>query len=617
MQVAKNIPSKLIRKVIEGKLHGVTDRDFMIHYISKTIKIFADSTRKKIFLECLDSPKEFDKNPKILYHLKILEDYGIIEYTSKGHTATKFGRELWNAIRGFEIIPNSYLPIKILLSLSRPRSFIELKKELRVNEGSLFRALNFLADNKLIIKNNSSYNISPTVDLSKLNILISNYVDLIKDASYDRSLESLTFPKEKEIETLNLFKSVEEKKDSIKKNLWREEDLINDHILISLSYSSRLAIDEIINDILEEQKGVTNSEFVKPLYALEKNMIKLGYKIERITSLQKLLNLLSMHWFLPFDAVMIEDISFPKKFIKNFKGPKFGKDGIRKLLNIKDRPLLQAVLLPEENFDIQTFKNLTSRLLVSGVDEISDHQMIVDTLQNFRKRVETITQIIDKIKNDFGQKIYYFYIYGEDYEDRLDILKETNSKSIGIGLSPLTLGLPLTSHIVNNYKYPVQFHLTLHTPLTRYAKRGISREGELLPGFGINMNVLLKLFILLGGDEIHLVSPTHSLHPFEDWETKIQCDILNYYFKEFKKPFPILMGGVTPTNALSLIKSLGRDNILKFSTFNLTKAEKLGFSIERSINAFKQAIEIAISGEKEVTEEKYKDYIDSFKFYKK
>jgi len=111
-----------------------------------------------------------------------------------------------------------------------------------------------------------------------------------------------------------------------------------------------------------------------------------------------------------------------------------------------------------------------------------------------------MTQIIEEIKDDFGAKLYYVYIYGEDYEERLDILKEIDSKNIGIELSPLTLGFPLTSFIGNkSKKYPVQFHYTLHTPLTRRAKRGISEKGELLPGFGINMNVLIKLFVLLGG----------------------------------------------------------------------------------------------------------------------
>jgi len=614
MQVAKDIPNKLIRKVIKGKLHGETStRDFMIDCISKTVKAFADPIRKKIFLECLNSPREFDKTPQILYHLRILEDCGIIKYTSKGYAATKFGRELWESISRLEVIPNSYLPIKILLSLSEPKKFIELKKKLRVNEGSLFRALNFLADNKLIIKRAGSYNLSPVVNLSNLNILISRYAELIKDVSYDESLESVAFPKEKEIEILDLFEKGE--KNKIMEGLQKEEDLITDHIIVSYSYSSHSEVGEIINRILKEQSGMVNSKYAKPLYTFEKNVIKFGYNTKYVTTLQQILNLLALHDIPILDALLVEDICFPKKFIRKFKGPKFGRDGIRKLLNVKDRPVLQTVLLPEENLNIQIVKDLCKRLFVAGTDEMADHRTMIENLQNFRDRVETIIQITDEIKTDFGQKLYYFHIYGENYEEKLDILKGVQSKSIGIGLDPLTLGFPLAFKIINKYKWPVLLGWILYGPFTKYAKRGISKEGELLSGFGISMNVLLKFYILLGGDEIHLAYP--SFDPSEEWKTKIQCDILNYYFKELKKPFPVLIGGINPLNASSLIKICGKDIVLKFTTWRLTEAEKLGFSVERSINAFKQALEIATSGEKEITDETYKDYIDSFKFYRK
>lgn len=613
MQVAKDLPAKLIAEIIKSKESGETTQSSMISLISKTIKVLANPTRRSIFLGCLNAPKEFDRNPTMLYHLRTLEDFGIIKYTNKGYTPTNFSIELWNNISELSVIPNSTLSIEILLSLaSEPKKFTELKKNLKVNEGSIFRALNFLISKNLIVKDANHYNLTSLKIISKLNILVSNYVELVKNASYDDSSESITIPKEEEIKILDLF---EKKNRHIKENLLREEDLINDHIIISYSYSSQSEKDEIINSILKEQCGSLDSKYIKPLQTFEKNTVKFAYETNYVKSLQNILNLSCLHAIRIFDALMIEDINFPNNFIKNFKGPKFGKEGIRKLLDVKERPLLQITFLPEENLNIQTVKKLSKKLFASGVDEMSDNQVIVDNIKNFRERVEVITQLTDDLKNDFGRKIYYFYIYGEDYESRLDILKEMNSKNIGIGLSPITLGFPLTSHVINICKYPTQFHLTLHAPFTRYAKRRISKEGEVIPGFGISMNILLKFFVLLGGDEIHVDSPVH--YHFEDWETKIQCDILNYYFRNLKKPFPILVGGINPINTPLLIKNYGNDIILKATTSNLTKIDKLGFSIEKSVNAFKQAIEIAVSEEKEIAGDKYKDYTESLNFYKK
>ncbi|MEM5854060.1 MAG: hypothetical protein QW228_06865 [Candidatus Aenigmatarchaeota archaeon] len=611
MQVAKFIPDKLIRKVIEGKLQGVVDRNFIIDCISKTIKIFAEPIRKKIFLECMESPKEFDKNPKIIYHLRTLEDYGLIRYTNKGYISTNFGRELWESISKLQILPKSYLDIKVLLYLSKPKKFLELKKELKVNEGSLFRSLNFLLDNKLIIKKNGNYMLSSLVDLSKLSFLISKYTDLIKNMTYDITSESVTFPREKEEEILSLFET--EKRKTVKK-FWREEDLIKEHIIISCSYTSHLEFEEIVNHIIEDFRGSASSARAKIISSYGKDMIKIGYEEKYITSLQKLLNLLHLHGWRAFDSLLIEDISFPKKFIKKFEGPKFGREGIRKLLNVKERPILQAGLLPEECFNIQDTKDYIKKLFIAGTDEISESFAVIDDIKSFENRVETITQILDEIKSEYGQKIYYFYIYGDEYQERLDILKESNNKGIGIMVSPITIGFPLASHIIKNSKYPMQIHLTLIAPFIRYAKRRISKEGKLLPGFGASVNILIKLFVLLGSDEIPIESPFQGY--YEWWETKIQCSILDNYFEELKKPFPVLFGQIAPTNALTLLKNLGNDIVIKFRAYDIINAEKLGFGIKNSINAFKQAIEIANSGEKEITSEKYKDYIESFKFYK-
>ncbi len=613
MQVAKDIPKKLIDELIKSKKASSTTSSSMVDYISKTIKVFANSTREKVIRECSDSPKDFEKTPLILYHLRVLEDYGLIRRVNNGYLATKFAKELWNSANGLKIIPTSTLSIKILLSLTtEPRTFIELKKKLKVNEGSLFKSLTSLEKNKLIVKKTNGYALTLLADLSRLNVLILKYKELVKNISCDNSLDSLIISKEEQNEIFGLFRKKE--KYYTKKTLEKVEDLISDHIIISYSYHSHSEVDEVIDYIFKEQSGLLNSKYIKPLQTFEKNTVKFAYKTNYVTTLQKILNLLCLHGIRVFDSLMIEDINFPKKFVQKFKGPKYGREGIKKLLDIKDRPLLQSVFLPEENLNIQTVKNLSKRLFVSGVDEMSDHQMITDNIQNFRARVETIMDVIDEVKYDFGPKIYYFYIYGEDYENRLDILKQMENKNIGLALSPITLGFPLASQIINNCKYPVQIHLTLHAPFTRYAKREISKQGELIPGFGINMNVLLKFFILLGGDEIHVDSPL--FYHFENWETKIQCNILNYYFKELKKPFPILIGGVNPVNTLFLLKEYGKDIVLKFTTSELINSENLGFSVEKSINAFKQAIEVFTSEEHDIGDDKYEDYKDSFKFYR-
>ncbi|MHA1232439.1 MAG: ribulose 1,5-bisphosphate carboxylase, partial [Candidatus Helarchaeota archaeon] len=40
------------------------------------------------------------------------------------------------------------------------------------------------------------------------------------------------------------------------------------------------------------------------------------------------------------------DVRFPKEFVKDFKGPKFGIEGVRKILKVPKRPLLNNMIKP-------------------------------------------------------------------------------------------------------------------------------------------------------------------------------------------------------------------------------------------------------------------------------
>ena len=43
----------------------------------------------------------------------------------------------------------------------------------------------------------------------------------------------------------------------------------------------------------------------------------------------------------------LEDIDFPRSFIKHYKGPHYGIDGVRKLLGVKHRPLMGTIIKPK------------------------------------------------------------------------------------------------------------------------------------------------------------------------------------------------------------------------------------------------------------------------------
>ena len=75
-------------------------------------------------------------------------------------------------------------------------------------------------------------------------------------------------------------------------------------------------------------------------------VVRIGFPVANIEDNIPLLiasitgNIMSMPY------LKLLDIDFPKKFADKFQGPKFGIDGIRKVLDVYDRPLLNNMIKP-------------------------------------------------------------------------------------------------------------------------------------------------------------------------------------------------------------------------------------------------------------------------------
>ncbi|MGQ9845723.1 MAG: RuBisCO large subunit C-terminal-like domain-containing protein [Caldisericia bacterium] len=92
--------------------------------------------------------------------------------------------------------------------------------------------------------------------------------------------------------------------------------------------------------------------------------------------------------------IKLIDIRFPEKFVKGFKGPKFGIEGIRKLLNIPNRPLLNNMIKPCTGYSVEVGANLFKLAALGGCDIVKDDELIADASFNrIEDRVKKYMQI--------------------------------------------------------------------------------------------------------------------------------------------------------------------------------------------------------------------------------
>ncbi len=105
-------------------------------------------------------------------------------------------------------------------------------------------------------------------------------------------------------------------------------------------------------------------------------VIRIGFPVANIDDNIPLLmasitgNIMSMPY------LKLLDIDFPEKFIKRFRGPKFGIQGIRDMLGIAQRPLLNNMIKPCTGYTPDVGAKLFYEAAAGGVDIIKDDELI-------------------------------------------------------------------------------------------------------------------------------------------------------------------------------------------------------------------------------------------------
>ena len=100
--------------------------------------------------------------------------------------------------------------------------------------------------------------------------------------------------------------------------------------------------------------------------------------------------------------IRLIDVAFPKKFIALFQGPKFGVQGMRDVLGVPERPLLNAMIKPNIGWTPDEGADLFYKACKGGVDVIKDDElMLADSA--FCPLVERVTKFMAAEKRVFEE----------------------------------------------------------------------------------------------------------------------------------------------------------------------------------------------------------------------
>ena len=262
----------------------------------------------------------------------------------------------------------------------------------------------------------------------------------------------------------------------------------------------------------------------------------------------------------------LEDIHFPKKFVKSFKGPKHGIAGVRKILNIKKRPLTGTIVKPKVGLNPKEHAKVAYDAWVGGLDFVKDDENLASMrFNNFDKRIKEVFKLKEKAEKETGEKKGYGINITAPFNEmkrRLKLVEDYGNEYVMIDI--LTLGFSAVQSIIDDTDKIIHGHRAMHGAFTHFPKHGI------------DMRVIAKLSRLSGVDQLHIGTAVGKMEgkkaEIQELEDEIENDyiqnkdthnILNQEWYHMKPVFAVNSGGLHPGNVPQLIKYFGNNIIIQ------------------------------------------------------
>ncbi|MHA1732626.1 MAG: RuBisCO large subunit C-terminal-like domain-containing protein [Promethearchaeota archaeon] len=248
------------------------------------------------------------------------------------------------------------------------------------------------------------------------------------------------------------------------------------------------------------------------------------------------------------------DLEFPKEWVSQFKGPKFGIDGIRKDSGVKERPLLNNMIKPCTGHTAKVGAELFYKAAVGGCDVVKDDELIANPKFNtLDERVHAYMEAADRASEEKGEKTYYTANVTSDLPDVLELANKVQDwGGNAIMINYLATGLSVMRAIAEDpsIKLPIMAHMDFAGVWYCDPWSGLS-----------SWLTLGKLPRLCGADWIVTPAP-YGKAPF--MKSQFMEVLLNQTLPlyDINQVMPMPSGGITAGMVEQAIKDAGNDILI-------------------------------------------------------
>jgi ribulose-bisphosphate carboxylase large chain len=276
------------------------------------------------------------------------------------------------------------------------------------------------------------------------------------------------------------------------------------------------------------------------------------------------------------------DIELPEALLRGFPGPRYGIEGIRSLLEVRERPLLGTIIKPKLGLKTRDHASVAYEAWIGGCDIVKDDENLADQRFNpFEDRVVETLEMRDRAEEETGERKAYLVNVTAETEEmlrRAEYVENHGGRYVMVDV--ITAGFAALQTLRKaDLKVALHGHRAGHAAFTRPERHGIS------------MKVIAKLARLAGVDQLHVGTAVGKMaEPKKRVLENIEA--LKEPMAELKPVLPVASGGLHPALVPPLLEIFGLDVIIQAGGGIHGHPE----GTEAGARAMRQATEAAMRG---------------------
>jgi 2,3-diketo-5-methylthiopentyl-1-phosphate enolase len=252
--------------------------------------------------------------------------------------------------------------------------------------------------------------------------------------------------------------------------------------------------------------------------------------------------------------IKLLDIRFPKKYVAGFKGPKFGIDGVREILGVPKRPLLNNMIKPCTGYPLELGAKLFKEAALGGCDIIKDDELIADaSFNSVEGRVKRYMELEKQVYEETGEHT----LYTVNITDSVPKVFENARRAVELGCNALmvnylAVGLPVMQALAEdpNINVPILAHMD------------VAGAMYMSPLHGISSHIVLGKLPRLAGADVVVIPAPYGKAPVIPDKFKNVAKNLTFPLYHLKPTFPMPSGGITQSMVPKVIADLGNDIVI-------------------------------------------------------